>query len=140
MRNAPRTALALGVGAAITALVLSGCTPSSGGGGSTQGPVSQEDIDKAMTTPTKLTFWTLTLGGSGRRGAAPVAVAGATRGPAAHVVQRLAQGRGVLAMHGLKMVEPVLAVVANEQATVGFNRNDVVQFSRICGSGSGRAV
>ncbi len=58
MRNAPRAALALGVGAAITALVLSGCTPSSGGGGSTQGPVSQEDIDKAMTTPTKLTFWT----------------------------------------------------------------------------------
>ncbi|RNB52500.1 extracellular solute-binding protein [Agromyces tardus] len=50
--------MALGVGAAITALVLSGCTPSSGGGGSTQGPVSQEDIDKAMTTPTKLTFWT----------------------------------------------------------------------------------
>jgi multiple sugar transport system substrate-binding protein len=58
MRNAPRAALALGVGAAITALVLSGCSPTSGGGESTQGPVSQDDIDKAMTTPTKLTFWT----------------------------------------------------------------------------------
>jgi len=57
MRKTPRAALALGAGAFVTALVLSGCTPSSGGG-SDQGPVSQDEIDKAMTTPTKLTFWT----------------------------------------------------------------------------------
>ncbi|MBT2516670.1 ABC transporter substrate-binding protein [Agromyces sp. ISL-38] len=57
MRKAPRTALALGSGAVAAALILSGCAPGAneGGGG---GPVSQDEIDKAMTTPTKLTFWT----------------------------------------------------------------------------------
>jgi multiple sugar transport system substrate-binding protein len=57
MKKARRTALALTTGAASIALVMSGCSPS-GGGGSDQGPVSQEDIDTAMTTPTELTFWT----------------------------------------------------------------------------------
>jgi multiple sugar transport system substrate-binding protein len=57
MKKARRTALALMTGAASIALVMSGCSPS-GGGGSDQGPVSQEDIDKAMETPTELTFWT----------------------------------------------------------------------------------
>ncbi|MDR6905131.1 multiple sugar transport system substrate-binding protein [Agromyces sp. 3263] len=57
MKKARKTALALVTGAASIALVMSGCSPS-GGGGSDQGPVSQDDIDKAMETPTKLTFWT----------------------------------------------------------------------------------
>ncbi|MBT2500733.1 extracellular solute-binding protein [Agromyces sp. ISL-38] len=49
--------MALGSGAVAAALILSGCAPGAneGGGG---GPVSQDEIDKAMTTPTKLTFWT----------------------------------------------------------------------------------
>lgn len=38
-------------------LLLTGCAPSSDGG-SSQGAVNQDDIDTAMTTPTKLTFWT----------------------------------------------------------------------------------
>jgi multiple sugar transport system substrate-binding protein len=50
--------LALVSGAASIGLLLTGCSPSSGGGGSSGGAVSQEDIDKAMTTPTELTFWT----------------------------------------------------------------------------------
>ena len=57
MKKARRTALALTTGAASIALVMSGCSPS-GGGDADQGPVSQEDIDTAMTTPTELTFWT----------------------------------------------------------------------------------
>ena len=57
MKKARRTALALVTGAASIALVMSGCSPS-GGGDAEQGPVSQEDIDAAMTTPTELTFWT----------------------------------------------------------------------------------
>ncbi|WP_240665776.1 ABC transporter substrate-binding protein [Agromyces sp. LHK192] len=57
MKKARRTALALVCGAASVGLVLSGCTPGSSGG-SNQGPVSQEDIDAAMETPTELTFWT----------------------------------------------------------------------------------
>ena len=45
--------------AVASALVLSGCSPSGGntGGGDVK-PVTQADIDKAMTTPTTLTFWT----------------------------------------------------------------------------------
>ncbi|HZW41778.1 MAG TPA: sugar ABC transporter substrate-binding protein, partial [Agromyces sp.] len=58
MKKARRTtALALVSGAVSVGLLLTGCTPNSGGGAA-QGPVSQEDIDKAMSTPTKLTFWT----------------------------------------------------------------------------------
>ena len=51
--------MALVAGATSVGLLLTGCTPSSGGGGGTsQETVSQDDIDEAMTTPTKLTFWT----------------------------------------------------------------------------------
>lgn len=53
-----RTALALVSGAASIGLLLTGCSPSSDGGESEGASVSQADIDKAMSTPTKLTFWT----------------------------------------------------------------------------------
>jgi multiple sugar transport system substrate-binding protein len=56
-KKARRTALALMGGAVSIGLLLTGCSPSSDGG-SSQGAVSQDDIDTAMTTPTKLTFWT----------------------------------------------------------------------------------
>jgi multiple sugar transport system substrate-binding protein len=49
--------MTLGALAVVTALTLSGCSPSAGGDSSTK-PVSQADIDKAMNTPTTLTFWT----------------------------------------------------------------------------------
>ena len=58
MRKAPRTALVLGSATVAAALVLSGCSGGSTGGGGDSGTVSQDDIDKAMTTPTELTFWT----------------------------------------------------------------------------------
>ncbi|SFR70457.1 multiple sugar transport system substrate-binding protein [Agromyces sp. CF514] len=57
IKKTRRTALALVGGAVSIGLLLTGCTPSSGDGGSTE-TVSQDDIDTAMTTPTKLTFWT----------------------------------------------------------------------------------
>src|SRR3989337_2528785 len=53
--KAPRTAVKLASLVAAGALLLSGCT---GGGGTGTGPVSQEDIDTALETPTELTFWT----------------------------------------------------------------------------------
>jgi multiple sugar transport system substrate-binding protein len=53
-----RTALALVSGVATIGILLTGCAPSSGGGESKGASVSQDEIDKAMTTPTKLTFWT----------------------------------------------------------------------------------
>ncbi|WP_233197591.1 ABC transporter substrate-binding protein [Cryobacterium sp. Y57] len=56
-KKARRTALALIGGAVSIGLLLTGCSPSSDGG-SAPGAVSQDDIDTAMTTPTKLTFWT----------------------------------------------------------------------------------
>jgi multiple sugar transport system substrate-binding protein len=56
-KKARRTAVALVTGAVSIGVLLSGCTPTPGGD-TAQGPVSQEDIDTAMTTPTKLTFWT----------------------------------------------------------------------------------
>ncbi len=58
MRNAPRTALALGVGAVTTALLLSGCTPGGGDTGDTTGPITDEQREEALSTPTELTFWT----------------------------------------------------------------------------------
>jgi multiple sugar transport system substrate-binding protein len=52
--------MALGVVAVAAALGLAGCAPSGGGtsGGGANKPVTQADIDKAMDTPTVLTFWT----------------------------------------------------------------------------------
>jgi multiple sugar transport system substrate-binding protein len=52
-----KTALALASGVTALALLLSGCSSTGGANGSTK-PVSQADIDKAMNTPTTLTFWT----------------------------------------------------------------------------------
>lgn len=57
-RKTRRTALALVSGAASVGLLLTGCSPSSDGGDTGSDSVSQADIDKAMSTPTKLTFWT----------------------------------------------------------------------------------
>ena len=57
-KRAPRSALALGAGLLTTALLLAGCT-SGGATTSTSGTaISQTQIDKAMKTPTTLTFWT----------------------------------------------------------------------------------
>ncbi|WP_240694711.1 ABC transporter substrate-binding protein [Cryobacterium sp. SO1] len=56
-KKARRTAVALVTGAVSIGLLVTGCTPSSSDE-STQESVSQDDIDTAMTTPTKLTFWT----------------------------------------------------------------------------------
>src|SRR3954454_13905329 len=60
MKKAPRTAMALLGGIATVSLLLAGCSGGGGGtgGGSTSDAISQSDIDKAMTTPTNLTFWT----------------------------------------------------------------------------------
>ena len=56
-KKARRTAVALVTGAVSIGVLLTGCTPSSGDNAS-QEAVTQDDIDTAMTTPTKLTFWT----------------------------------------------------------------------------------
>ena len=54
--RASRTALALGAGLLSTAVLLAGCTT---GGSTTQSTtITQAEIDKAMSTPTDLTFWT----------------------------------------------------------------------------------
>lgn len=58
MRNAPRTALALGAGAVATALVLSGCAPGGGDEGTTTETITDEQREEALNTPTELTFWT----------------------------------------------------------------------------------
>jgi multiple sugar transport system substrate-binding protein len=58
MRNAPRTALALGAGAVATALVLSGCAPGGGDEGTTTEAITDEQREEALSTPTELTFWT----------------------------------------------------------------------------------
>jgi multiple sugar transport system substrate-binding protein len=51
--------MALGALAVSTAVLLSGCSGSTGTGtDQPAGAVSQEDIDKALSTPTKLTYWT----------------------------------------------------------------------------------
>jgi len=57
-KKAPRTAVALGTGLLAVALALTGCTGGGGGTADNTKPVSQSDIDKAMKTPTTLTFWT----------------------------------------------------------------------------------
>ncbi|WP_297368589.1 ABC transporter substrate-binding protein [Cryobacterium sp.] len=56
-KKARRTAVALVTGAVSIGVLLTGCTPGAGDD-SSQEAVTQEDIDTAMTTPTKLTFWT----------------------------------------------------------------------------------
>lgn len=43
--------------ALVVALAATGCSGDGGGGGTTE-PVSQDDIDAALETPTELTFWT----------------------------------------------------------------------------------
>jgi multiple sugar transport system substrate-binding protein len=55
-----RTRRIVGVGAiaVAAAMVLGACTGGGGGGGTTTGPVSQDEIDAALETPTDLTFWT----------------------------------------------------------------------------------
>src|SRR6478735_6579569 len=59
MNKAPRTATALLGGIAAVGLLLSGCSGGGTGDSSSSGDqVTQADIDKAMTTPTNLTFWT----------------------------------------------------------------------------------
>jgi multiple sugar transport system substrate-binding protein len=56
-KKAARTALTLGAGLLAVTMALTGCT-GGGGAGTTTKAVSQADIDKAMKTPTTLTFWT----------------------------------------------------------------------------------
>ena len=53
-----RKATMLSAGIAVAALALGACSGGSSSGGATTAAVSQADIDKAMTTPTNLTFWT----------------------------------------------------------------------------------
>jgi len=48
--------VALGAGLLATALILTGCTP--GGSKPSTTTVTQAEIDKALNTPTNLTFWT----------------------------------------------------------------------------------
>ena len=51
--NAPRVAAALGCG-----ILAIGGFPSGASGHSETVPISQEEIDEALSTPTELTFWT----------------------------------------------------------------------------------
>ncbi|KHK98793.1 ABC transporter substrate-binding protein [Microbacterium mangrovi] len=48
----------LGTIAVATAVVLTGCTPASSADTTTTKTVSQSEIDKAMNTPTTITYWT----------------------------------------------------------------------------------
>ncbi|MFI6661151.1 ABC transporter substrate-binding protein [Streptomyces sp. NPDC050523] len=57
--SASRRSFLAATGAVSLGLALSACGGSGGAGGSAPAkPVSQADIDKAMNTPTELTFWT----------------------------------------------------------------------------------
>jgi multiple sugar transport system substrate-binding protein len=53
-----RRATALTAGIAVAALALTACSSGGGSSAKTAQPVSQSAIDKAMHTPTNLTFWT----------------------------------------------------------------------------------
>lgn len=55
--GARKAAVALTSVAAIAALTLSGCTTGDSGGG-TSGPITDEQREEALNTPTDLTFWT----------------------------------------------------------------------------------
>ena len=56
MRNTAHRRTALIAGAALTALALAGCTP--GGQQESAGPITDEQREEALSTPTELTFWT----------------------------------------------------------------------------------
>ena len=57
--RARRAAVAITSIATVTALALSGCTPSgNNGGGTTTGPITDEQREEALNAPTELTFWT----------------------------------------------------------------------------------
>jgi multiple sugar transport system substrate-binding protein len=58
MKKATKTAAAMAVLAGITGFMITGCSAGSTDPGQNAKPVSQEEFDKAMETPTKLTFWT----------------------------------------------------------------------------------
>jgi multiple sugar transport system substrate-binding protein len=59
MKKAATTAAALAALAGISGFMITGCSPTgSTPSGQNAAPVSQEEFDKAMQTPTKLTFWT----------------------------------------------------------------------------------
>ena len=53
MKNATRTAAAMAVLAGITGFMITGCSAGSAGPGQNAKPVSQEEFDKAMETPTQ---------------------------------------------------------------------------------------
>ena len=59
MKIQAKSAMRLGALAVVAALALAGCTPSPGtGGGASSEPASSSDREKALNTPTNLTFWT----------------------------------------------------------------------------------
>src|SRR5687768_4500607 len=57
MKKARRTAVTLVGGAVTVGMLLTGCTPDAGGG-TTDGPITDEQREEALSTPTELTFWT----------------------------------------------------------------------------------
>ncbi|BCW05841.1 extracellular solute-binding protein [Arthrobacter sp. NtRootA1] len=58
MKKASKTAAAMAVLAGITGFMITGCSPAGTSPAQSATAMSQEDFDKAMSTPTKLTFWT----------------------------------------------------------------------------------
>jgi multiple sugar transport system substrate-binding protein len=56
-KNGPRTAVKLGAVVVASTLLLAGCTSSGPSTSSNNGTVTQAQIDKAMKTPTTITFW-----------------------------------------------------------------------------------
>jgi multiple sugar transport system substrate-binding protein len=52
-----RTTAKVAAVAAVSALLLAGCAPGGGGNGGSTDPVTQEQIDEAMSTPTTITYW-----------------------------------------------------------------------------------
>lgn len=57
-KHSRRTALALASGVSAIGILLAGCSPTTDGNIPEDASISQEQIDNAMNTPTKLTFWT----------------------------------------------------------------------------------
>src|SRR5918998_3383824 len=62
MRSTRKAAMTLGALAVTAAVALAGCSPAGGGSGEAGGgvtePVTQGQIDEAMSADSKLTFWT----------------------------------------------------------------------------------